>query len=257
MRISSLCALLLAELMPMYWIALSTYLPAKSGLLSLSISTDADHALCLECLVKSLGCAKLYLLRAEENLRLYWVEGHSDILSLFLSYCHGKFRCNLHVGQPVYDDIIELKMAITQLSTHPRSYESTETSPFSLVDLKSVGLIPFELSTDWKHNFFKLMLKNEGSIPVFFGLDLTIEQKGENVLERLEEEDLYKHMPNLIGYSSTRCMIIPGPISQAVCRECLSMHSKWFAIRSYILSLLSRKFSAELLVFSSNYDHPI
>ncbi|CCI41539.1 unnamed protein product [Albugo candida] len=76
----------------------------------------------------------------------------------------------------------------------------------------SVGLIPlkpFGLSTDWKHNFFKLMLNNE-----------------ENVLESVEEENLYTYMPNLTRYSSTRCMIIPGPISKAVCRECLSMHSK-------------------------------
>lgn len=88
MRISSLCALLLARLMPMHKIALSSYLPATYGLLPLSISTDADHALCHECLVKSLGWAKLYLLRAENKLATLLGRGpfrHLKFVSVLLS----------------------------------------------------------------------------------------------------------------------------------------------------------------------------
>lgn len=60
-------------------------------------------------------------------------------------------------------------------------------------------------------------------------------------------------MQNPEGDSSIKCMIIPGISSDAVCRECLAMHSKWFAVRSYLLSYVSRRHSAEVLVFPSDY----
>lgn len=61
--------------MVMNEIAVPTYVPTRSGLFRFLIPTAIDHAACHECLVNSLGCAKLYLLQVEEKLRLYWVEG--------------------------------------------------------------------------------------------------------------------------------------------------------------------------------------
>lgn len=72
-----------------------------------------DHSACHECLVNSLGCAKLYLLQEKNKLQLYWVEGHSDMLSSFLSHCYAKKRCNLHLGQSASNDIVAPKMAVT------------------------------------------------------------------------------------------------------------------------------------------------
>lgn len=52
----------------------------------------------------------------------------------------------------------------------------------------------------------------------------------------------------------TRCMIIPTLFNDDVCRECLAMHSKSFAIQSFVLFYKKKKaHSAELLVFPSNY----
>lgn len=79
-------------------------------------------------------------------------------------------------------------------------------------------------------------------------------RKRETTLEPVAEKDLDTTIQTLQGDSSIRCMIIPGASSDAVCRECLAMHSKWLAIRSYILYHNSRKFSAELIVFRSNFE---
>ncbi|CCI39464.1 unnamed protein product [Albugo candida] len=113
-------------------------------------------------------------------------------------------------------------------SRHP-NYKNIERALFSLVNPTStevISLRAFGLSTDWKHNF---LIKNE-------------------------EKDLDTPIQTLQGDSSIRCMIIPGASNDAVCRECLAMHSKWLAIRSYILYHNSRKFSAELIVFRSNFE---
>lgn len=167
MRISTLCAFLLTRRMAMNTIALPNYVPTKSGLFPLLVFTGVDDAVCHECLVISLGCAKLYLLQVIEKMRLYWVEGHPDIPSSFLSYCHTHTRCNFYLVQPTNDDIIKPKIAFSQLSIHSKSYKNIERALFSLVNPTStevISLRAFGLSTDWKHNF---LIKNEGSIPLF------------------------------------------------------------------------------------------
>ncbi|CCI39463.1 unnamed protein product [Albugo candida] len=115
MRISTLCAFLLTRRMAMNTIALPNYVPTKSGLFPLLVFTGVDDAVCHECLVISLGCAKLYLLQVIEKMRLYWVEGHPDIPSSFLSYCHTHTRCNFYLVQPTNDDIIKPKIAFLSL----------------------------------------------------------------------------------------------------------------------------------------------
>lgn len=51
-----------------------------------------------------------------------------------------------------------------------------------------------------------------------------------------------------------RCILIRSNLYEAVCRECLAMHSKWFTVQSFHLYHQSRERLTELYVFFSNYE---
>lgn len=256
MRSSGLCALLLS----MYGITLPSYVPTQSGLFPFYFTTSEDHLACHECLVNSLGCTKLYLLQAGENVLLYWVEGHSEILFSFLNRCSTRRRCNIPFFHPTNHDKRKPKVAISQLSTYKRSYKGTEVALASLANrmpLEGSFLRPKEVDVDRKQKHSKLMLIKKVSISLFFGISL--QQRARTIARRtslgpISEKNLETNLHNLEDDTSIRCMIIPGPLSDDICRECLAMHSKWFAVRSYLLFYAEIKSSAELLVFPSNYE---
>lgn len=50
---------------------------------------------CHDCLVRSLSITQIRLLEANNAFRLYWIEGHSDVLSVILSYCLSMKICKL------------------------------------------------------------------------------------------------------------------------------------------------------------------
>lgn len=54
---------------------------------------------------------------------------------------------------------------------------------------------------------------------------------------------------------SFRCFVIVDRLKEAVCRECLALHSKWLAVRTYYLAYVSKVSSAELCAFPSEYDY--
>nr|CCA23358.1 AlNc14C191G8448 [Albugo laibachii Nc14] len=87
------------------------------------------------------------------------------------------------------------------------------------------------------------MRKQVSDIPIFFG-------EGRN------EESFPFPIPIVIKepflHASIQCIIIPPP-QNAVCRECLAMHSDVLVIRTYLLFDRSIHRSAELCVFPSNY----
>lgn len=117
------------------------------------------------------------------------------------------------------------------------------------------------------------MRKRELSIPVFF--ENKESQKNEYVEAKndpMEKESrnfrslpllkdiTYDEMENGSSMPSRsrqsaqtliQCIIIPSAAPEAVCRECLTMHSKWLAIRTYQLMHTS-KYSGELCVFPTD-----
>ena len=53
--------------------------------------------------------------------------------------------------------------------------------------------------------------------------------------------------------SINHCIVIFGGKKEAVCRECLALHSKWLSIRTYHVFLQSRQSSVDVCVFTSDY----
>ena len=110
------------------------------------------------------------------------------------------------------------------------------------------------------------------SIPLFFGSDATCEfVKAVGVVSKQQPEVHQSSLgpalvPNIESgeksttqrqqdvRSSLRCMMIPAYKEDAVCRECLTMHSDVLAVRTYYLFSKTRIHSAELCVFASNYE---
>ena len=57
--------------------------------------------------------------------------------------------------------------------------------------------------------------------------------------------------PNL--EPSLRCMLIYGKTYDSVCRECLALHSTSLTVWTYHFYYISKRYSAELCVFSSQH----
>lgn len=253
---SRLRALLITALICMHKISRSMNVPELSVLLPLSTSISQDHAACHQCLVISAGFEKICLLQVKNKFRLYRIESFSGIFRSFITHCQSRKLCSRHVNIPANFNIEEPKIAISPRSTDMESYKSMEGAIFALIHLVPSSMTTrraFQLKPHLrnKHGSF---LEKKLSIPFSFAGRI-LNKKNSNVLEPVAEEPLSSLNQNKEESDpSARCMILIGLKSDAVCRECLAMHSKRFALRSYILFYDSTLAKAELLVFRSNHN---
>lgn len=261
MRMSRLCALFLSVLISLLKRIRTNQVSMLSGFLPLLPSQSKEYSACHECLVNSMGIEKIYLLLEHSCLRLYWVEGHSDIPRSFLKHCHSERKCMIHAAVLTNYKFHNPSMAIFQRSTDPYGNGKIESALFLLVPLipfEGMTFRVFESNAYRKHKIPILMRKKAVSNSVLFKADRekTPYYRLENkILEPLPME-YFSHItqdqedidPRI------RCMIIPGLSNDDACRECVAMHSQWLAFRSYLLYYKTRVSSAELLVFPSNYE---
>lgn len=72
-----------------------SHVTALSGIFNVSSTKAGKSFRCHECLVRSFSTTQIHLLESTNAFRLYWVEGHSDMLSIFLAYCLSDDICRL------------------------------------------------------------------------------------------------------------------------------------------------------------------
>lgn len=124
-----------------------------SGILRLWFVPGRGRSDCHECLV-NVGFSKLYLIQARKELTLYWVEGHSGILTLFLYRCHSKDLCIMHVALSTQDTTDGPKMTLAQQSINLYKHANVEMALGSLTEpmlLQPRMLRQFRSNAYWKH----------------------------------------------------------------------------------------------------------
>lgn len=151
-------------------------------------------------------------------------------------------------------------MTTSQYSTNVNRDENIEQDVFLFAQSISHGIVlpgAIKESVYHKHYLSRFMRKKTTGIALFpgeYSKRKVREKKGNTMQQVVKEEEMINTTENQYVDPSIRCMIIHGPTNDAVCRECLAMHSKWFAVRGYLLFYKHRQLSAELLVFPSNYE---
>ena len=276
MHSSSLWTLLLTGLMSMQFQSSTTHVNALNGILKVTPSSSGEFTACHECLVLSLGTKDIYLLDANSEFRIYFVNGDSYILRFFVSYCKAREKCGLSIYLDQADIPIDSSSyhrqqinAIPQPSNLEFFIHTLTTQIFREVQVTADQYTKH--STEKKHEISSFISKGVGRTPFFFFHELRARYK---ILQKSsigKEPDILIHdTPPPVDsvaeinngpltddqkntLSSIRCMIVRITSIEAVCRECLAMHSKDLTIRSYVLFDDSKASSAEMNVFLSNH----
>lgn len=263
------CALFVTTLLLLKSFSLITSL---SGILNVTLSETEDFDACHNCLISSLGIKQIHLIAAARAFRLYWVEGHSDTMTAFLSYCSNRVACVLS------DQLQQTKLPANEMkATRYRTQQNELESVHSLASSMHEAIVKWSDGsttslTESIYEVSSLIWKESSEIPMFFWDDELIrdplllkhyKRKEPKILIMSYPAVLNSKMPvddhvntqyGKTVESLMRCMILPFTPQEAVCRECMAMHSKWFAVRSIHLYHTSKKRSADVCVFHSNYS---
>lgn len=94
MLLYRVCVLLLAVLMTTSENVQNKNVATLSGILNVTIS-GTDTSICHNCLIWYVGIRRIYLIQSTRQFRLYWVEGHSDIMRTFASHCNTYESCSI------------------------------------------------------------------------------------------------------------------------------------------------------------------
>ena len=237
-----------------------------SGIISVLTGTERKSLACHECLIRAVGIKQMRLIKSNAEHRLYWVEGHLDILQMFLSHCISPQLCNIFTGLPE-------KLTPDELELHGRqqvTYEMNRGQPFlfekgsfQLAEVVSSSkLVTFDAELGIHHqqkhkDSIACIRKQQHDLTVFFTgqfaerAPVITEKKKINLKS---SRGLEKEIPeNAIHH----CIVIFGKRQEAVCRECLALHSKWLSIRTYQVFSNSKKYSADVCLFTSEYDSDV
>nr|CCA19871.1 AlNc14C80G5281 [Albugo laibachii Nc14] len=108
MRRYELDALLLVVLISSSMKSSTSHVHHLSGIINVISADSNDFFNCHECLEVSMGPTKISLLRAENTFRLYWIEGHMDMLQAFISHCSTRKICFIsYIIQQIYNPYSE------------------------------------------------------------------------------------------------------------------------------------------------------
>lgn len=119
-------------------------------------------------------------------------------------------------------------------------------------------------TTQWKYDMSSLIRKTSSKFPIFYWNDYMNRKVTLHKQSKKKQPDvLIRSTPTALNLKmrhqdrvgkSMRSILIRSHSYEAVCRECLAMHSKWFTVQSFHLYHQSRDRLTELYVFFSNYE---
>ncbi|CCI10676.1 unnamed protein product [Albugo candida] len=255
----SMCAVFLTALMSM---ESPSRIIALSGIFNVTSQYSKGFTSCHECLVGTLGAAQIHLLVVNSGFRLYWIHSNSNAEKAFLSYCHKPWTCYLsnHLEHTYSPD--------KSICMHRDIKIPNEENGIRLLANAMNGEMLMELATFTNTKVSKddpssLIRKETNDIPVFLWKDYSLQYAtlfghlkkfpviGMSIKEEVSpKKRIFIHEKD---EPLMRCMVLPIPPQEGVCRECLAMHSTTFAIRTFHL-LHGSKPSADVCVFLSNHQ---
>nr|CCA25694.1 CHXC29 [Albugo laibachii Nc14] len=236
----------------------ASYLPTLSGILNVTASRRRLLSLCHQCLINLVGITRIELLQATREIRLYWVDGHTDIIRSFVTHCNNIETCFISADSiKAYTPDYLTQSAFQHLKSVEEPTE-VEYSTHLLTKYMSNAELRAE-AAEWSTNPRRQILamssfkrKQVLSIPLFFGSDAPCKfGKAVDVVSEQQPEVHHSSLPPAVvpnigsGKQSTtqrqqdvrsslRCMIIPAFKEDAVCRE-MPGYAQWCFSRSYIL----------------------
>ncbi|CCI11549.1 unnamed protein product [Albugo candida] len=270
--------LLLDALVSVHGKVQSNYVQKSAGILNVIIGSQKDPTLCHRCLVTFIGIERIHLVQASQTNRLYWVYGrHTNLVQALLSYCNTRDSCRIasYTSKSyISSDRIQSYQYVTTTEKSNMIENSIHLLAASIAktevdEAEKINNHPQQSTYDVSSSMRKQVFK----VPLFFGRDLPDREIG--VFNMLAEEqsiassllhqkdseianskiEKILETESLQNYrSSMRCIIIPSYHEDAVCRECLAMHSDSLAIQTYFLYKSKSRYSAELCVLRSNHE---
>ncbi|CCI47364.1 unnamed protein product [Albugo candida] len=228
----------------------ANHVPTLTG--SFRVATgNRDLSSCHECLAVSVGVKELCLLESNSRSRLYWVEGHLDILRAFIAHCSTEKLCRVpdHISKTytLADSIRSGEQSFIHVRIQMQLEDKVSFLAKSIHSavMTSEAVMWRAQSNQEKHSF---MHKKTFRIPFFDEEDSTIIDQASVVLDTFEVVSESNAQNRQFGPTSIQCMVIPGASQSYVCRECLAMHSVSLAIETYSLFYISKGSSAELCI---------
>nr|CCA24846.1 AlNc14C262G9825 [Albugo laibachii Nc14] len=223
--------------------------PRKDGILS-------GH----ECLVRAVGITQIIFLESNTNYMVYWLEGHRDIEKHYAFDCENVHTSYIstesHISYSAYRQIILLTNSMVQHEAEQGSHELARNIYAGRWMIENAETRAHPIETELKLQ--SLLRREDSNIKVLFGRDdetpMQARPTGSDNKDDERKEINTKKYPKE-SKESIRCILIVGGVREAVCRECLALHSEWLAVKTYHLAYNSPLESAELCVFPSEYEY--
>nr|CCA19985.1 CHXC5 [Albugo laibachii Nc14] len=235
-----------------------------SGILSVSPARRHHFTTCHDCIVRTVGITQSRLIKSTADFRMYWVVGHPEISTAFIWHCNSR-----NIGESL--ESMPQMFTLDYLEAHSHHQVSHETELERNTEMRiyqwaifialadnpngSLAFKPHSQQSSQRTSAF--MTNLQINTPVFFG-DEPKQQPPAWTMYSESVRDKKTRIPYKQNSDSARsslaCMVILGGKQEAVCRECLSLHSEWLAIQTYHLFYLEKDYSAELCVFPSIYE---
>nr|CCA27918.1 CHXC9 [Albugo laibachii Nc14] len=216
------------------------------GIFNLSIPKNSIDSPCHECLVKYLGATQLNLLEVNDDFRLYWAVGYTDIAQRFIKQCNTENKCI--VSEELQQNYIpQYPSGGQQQFEAPANLHAFEYNIHNFANLitgtiiSRRAFIPEAYSRQRKHEVSSFTRKQLPEISVFFA-------------DKWNENEPRKSVENYYIFDSLmQCIVVPSLRQDGTCKECLAMHSKSSTIRAYFFYHKSATLSGELFMFPSDH----
>lgn len=278
---TKLCILMLTVLMLIRGMSHTNYKQQLSGIFNVTSTARRQLSSCHQCLVTFFGIRNIFLLEASNAYRLYYVSGRLyGLIRAFTTHCNSEYTCLISTTlTKEYTRNVQSRSNSEQLTTKDTLhgldealYHLAKRMLFAKDGVNSAGWTT--APKDWRYENPALVHRQLLKIPLFFfgeyprrnnkqDVDSVPEQERRapsiSVQAPLVSSDVING--NILSTqkgqndgSTLKCMIIHTFLEEAVCRECLAMHSTSLTVRVYLLYHTSMIHSAELCVFRSIYE---
>ncbi|CCI49694.1 unnamed protein product [Albugo candida] len=232
----------------------------KSGILHLSSLMRNNVASCHKCIVRAVGITQIRLLKSDPENRIYWIEGTTDIERAFVFNCNHRKLCTLSTKSlesyiPDYYFITDRLKSTTVMHRQTKNYVEKSIFHWSQLVISKkyeIQTAKLEIYTEESHQEHNAYLWKQSRIleALFFdeiGKEPMVRSMGGNsgVVPSKQSESP--------SDPSIRCIFAFNRDKEAVCRECLALHSTSLVIGTFHIFLIGKKPPVEVYVFSSTY----